>query len=62
MEKYVSARYIREKLSPVRNLINIIERADSDALNEALPMEIRKEIAFAFAVIAKEMDVEIPDV
>lgn len=59
-EKYVSAKYISEKMRPIENLIDIVNNAERDNLAE----EIRcpEEIAFAFAVIAKEIGVEIPEV
>lgn len=60
MSKHISARYIKEKMRPIENLIDIVNNAESDNLSE----EIRypEEIAFAFAVIAKEIGVKIPEV
>ena len=66
MNKHISAHYIKEKIKPVKNLITTVEYAcdngESDNINNEFSESQRREIAFAFAVIAKELDVQIPDV
>lgn len=67
MKDYISSRYIDEKLYPIKNLIKIVDAEQeslehSGNLTEELSEYQRNEIAFAFAVIAKEMGVKIPDV
>lgn len=63
MNKYISARYINEKSRPIRNLMNIVDSAtESNDISEELSDYDKREIAFAFAVIAKELDIQIPDV
>ena len=58
--KYVSARYIEEKLYPIERLCEIVHEAEKNDISD----EIRypEEIALAFAMIAKEMGVKIPEV
>ena len=60
MGKHISARYIKEKMRPIENLIDIVNNAESDNLSEKI--RYPEEIAFAFAVIAKELGVKIPEV
>lgn len=62
MSKYISRKYLKEKIGPVEQLLKTIEEAESDNLTEAISDYRKNEIAFAFAVIAKELDVKIPDV
>ena len=66
MEKYVSARYIQEKIWPIKNLISIVEEeysnGNSDNLSNKISDYQRKEFAYACAIIAKELGVNIPDV
>lgn len=63
MNKYISSRYINEKSRPIRSLMNIVDSAtESDNISEELSDYDKREIAFAFAVIAKELDIQIPDV
>ena len=59
MDKYVSAKYIDEKLYPIRNLISIVESTDSNNIADKVANQ-KQDIAFAFAVIAKELGVTIP--
>lgn len=62
--KHISAHYINEKSSPIRNLLLIVDddSKDSDNITEQLSDNMKREVAFAFAVIAKELGVNIPDV
>lgn len=66
MEKYISARYINEKMGPIQTLIRTVEQEysarKSDNLSDKIPESQRREFAFACAVIAKELGVNIPDV
>ena len=62
MSKYISRKYLKEKIRPVEQLLKTIEEAESDNLTEEISDYRKNEIAFAFAVIAKELDVKIPDV
>ncbi len=64
--KYISATYIKEKAYPIEQLLTIVNDgcADGDKNNIADQLsEFQKnQIAHAFAVIAKELDVKIPEV
>lgn len=60
MDKYVSARYLDEKLAPIRNLIKIVDEAESNDIGKEIYNP--EEIAFSMAVIAKELGVKIPEV
>lgn len=64
MKKHISAHYINEKSSPIKNLLSIVDddSKDSDNITEQLSDNMKREVAFAFAVIAKELGVSIPDV
>lgn len=67
MDKHISAFYIKEKMYPVEQLVKIVNETlegDSDTANiaEKFSESQRREVAFAFAVIAKELGVKIPDV
>lgn len=59
---YISKKYIDEKSYPIRKMLEKVDNADSDDLREVITEADAKEIAFAFAVIAKELNVTIPDV
>lgn len=58
--KFVSGYYIDEKMYPIKQLQKIIDNRTQDNISRELSEAQRKEIAFAFAVIAKELDVPIP--
>lgn len=66
MDNYISAHYIQEKMRPIQNLIRIVEQeysvGESDNITDKISENQRREFAFACAVIAKELDVNIPDV
>lgn len=66
MDKHISATYINEKLWPVEQLISIVkdtcENGSTINISDQISESRRQEIAFAFAVIAKELGVKIPDV
>lgn len=62
MKKYISARYINEKIMPIEHLQTILADTDEDDISEQISDFWAKEIAFSFAVIAKELGVKIPDV
>ena len=66
MDKYISAVYIKEKMRPIEQLIKTVNTAcdenESDNVAEKISPSRRKEIVFAFAVIAKELGENIPDV
>lgn len=62
MKNYISAKYIDEKSKAIRNLLNIVDSADSDNLANKISESNIREITFAFAVIAKELGEQIPDV
>lgn len=66
MSKHISAHYIQEKMRPIQNLIRTVEQecsvGESDNIVDKIPENQRREFAFACAVIAKELDVNIPDV
>lgn len=67
MDKHISAYYIKEKMWPIEQLIKTVNDTldgDSDTANiaEKISPSQRNDIAFAFAVIAKELGVKIPDV
>ena len=64
MDKYISAGYINEKSRPIRTLLSIIDNdsKESDNISNELTDSMKREIAFSFAVIAKELDIDIPDV
>lgn len=59
--KYISRRYLKEKLAYIKPLINIIESDEGgDNLAEILYDTTCREAVFGFAVIAKELGYEIP--
>ena len=58
-KKYISAKYIKEKSFPIEQLLDTINSSDTDNIANKIHAE---EIAYAFAVIAKEIGVEIPEV
>ena len=66
MDKHISAYYIKEKMWPIEQLVKTVHTAcdgdESDNIAEKISPSQRNEIAFAFAVIAKELGVKIPDV
>lgn len=67
MDKHISAYYIKEKMYPIEQLVKTVNDtldSDSDTANiaEKFPESRRREVAFAFAVIAKELGVKIPEV
>lgn len=67
MDKHISAFYIKEKMYPIEQLIKTVNdtlEGDSDTANiaEKFSESQRRETAFAFAVIAKELGVKIPEV
>lgn len=66
MDKYISSYYIQEKMRPIENLIKLVNRSIEDTGTNNIADQIseaqRRQVAFAFAVIAKELDVQIPDV
>ena len=59
MKKYISAKYIKEKSYPIEQLLDSIDSTETDNIADKVYSE---EIAYAFAVIAKELGVEIPKV
>lgn len=67
MDKHISAFYIKEKMYPIEQLVKIVNETlegNSDTANiaEKFSESQRREVAFSFAVIAKELGVKIPDV
>lgn len=66
MSKYISSYYIQEKMRPIENLIKIVNSSIEDKGTNDIASQIsdaqKREVAFAFAVIAKELGVQIPDV
>lgn len=65
MKKYIDAAYIAEKLYPVEYLIKEVEdklNSGNCCLTDTISEYRAQEIAYAFAVIAKELGVKIPDV
>lgn len=66
MDKHISAYYIKEKMRPIEQLIKTVHTAydgdESDNIAEKVSPSQRNDIAFAFAVIAKELGVKIPEV
>ena len=66
MNKYISSYYIKEKMRPIENLIKIVNSSIDDKSTNDIASQIsdaqKREVAFAFAVIAKELSVQIPDV
>ena len=61
MDKYVSRRYLKEKFRSIERLEGIINNeGDSDCLRDDISATLRQDVAFAFAVVAKELGVEIP--
>lgn len=66
MDKYISAYYIQEKMRPIENLIKTVNSSIEDNGTNNIAEQIseaqKREVAFAFAVIAKELGVQIPDV
>lgn len=67
MDKHISAFYIQEKMWPIEQMIKKVNdtvngTGDSANLADQIPPAQRNEIAFAFAVIAKELGVKIPEV
>ena len=67
MDKHISAYYIKEKIYPIEQLVKTVNDtldSDSDTANiaEKFPESQRREVAFAFAVIAKALGVKIPEV
>ena len=67
MKKFVDASYIKGKMFPIEQLVRLVndtcdDKSKSNNLANELTEINRLDIAFAFAVIAKEMGVTIPDV
>lgn len=62
MEKYISKRYIESKIWPIKQLLSTVESSEKDNLNEEISENMRKEIVFSMAVIAKELGEKIPEV
>lgn len=63
MKEYISARYIKEKSVFSRSLFEIIEGdRDSDNIAKDLSPMMIKGIVEEFAIIAKELGAEIPEV
>ncbi|MBQ8234654.1 MAG: hypothetical protein IJZ36_03630 [Bacilli bacterium] len=65
MKNYISALYIKEKMFPIERLISNVETAidnKTDDMSDMMSDNLNNEIAFSFAVIAKELGVKIPDV
>lgn len=67
MDKHISAFYIQEKMWPIEQMIKTVNdtvngTGDSANIADQIPPVQRNEIAFAFAVIAKELGVKIPEV
>ena len=62
MEKYISRHYIDSKMLPVKQLIRIVDSSETDDLSEVISENMRKEIVFAMATIAKELGERIPEV
>lgn len=65
MKKYIDAAYIAEKLEPVEYLIKVVEdklNNGESCLNDTISEYRSQQIAYAFAAIAKELGIKIPDV
>ena len=66
MDKHISAYYIKEKMWPIEQMIKTVNEAcdggETNNIAEKVSPSQRNDIAFAFAVIAKELGVKIPDV
>ena len=65
MDKHVGAYYIKEKSFPIKNLLSIVDDALANGtsnLANVINENNRRDIAFAFAVIAKELGVDNPEV
>ena len=62
MEKYISRHYIDSKMLPVKQLIHIVDSSETDDLTEIIFENMKKEIVFAMATIAKELGEKIPEV
>lgn len=61
-DKYISKRYLEEKMPPIENFIKKVNESESGNMTEAFSDYEKESIAFAFAVCAKELGVKIPDV
>lgn len=62
MKKYISRHYIDTKIWPIKQLLNVVDSSDTDDLSEIISENMRKEIVFSMATIAKELGENIPEV
>lgn len=61
MGKYVSKRYIEEKIWPIKSLISILDTAEGDSIGNEVE-GLKESVVKSFAIIAKELGVKIPEV
>lgn len=59
---YIAKRYLEEKMPPIENFIKKVKESETGNMTDSFSDYEKESLAFAFAVIAKELGVKIPDV